>query len=117
MLADYHVIRRRRVKVEDLYNGSPSSIYWYHSGFHWRAGLAFVLACWPFVPGFLMVLINPLTVNNWTKLFNICFLCGVALGFITFIAICLISPPPFVDQGQDFLVSLHRINFSPSDFG
>lgn len=105
MLADYLIIRRRRVKIEDLYNGTPSSIYWYYRGFHWRAGVAFVLGCWPFVPGFIMTLIDSTTVNNWTKLFNICFLLGVVIGFVSFLGICFISKPPHTEEGLNYLVS------------
>lgn len=105
MLCDYLVIRKRKLKVEDLYNGTPSSIYWYHNGFHWRGILAFVLSAWPFCPGFIMSLIDAKTVNNWTKLFNISFLVAITLGFVTFGGICLISPPPHLGEGLDYLVS------------
>lgn len=105
MLADYLVVRRRKLKIEDLYLGGPASIYWYNGGFHWRAGLAFVMGAWPFCPGFIMSLIDSTTSNNWTKLFNISFLVGISIGFISFLAICSISPPPGKDEGLDYLVS------------
>lgn len=105
MLADYLIIRRRRVKIEDLYNGTPTSIYWYHNGYHWRAVLAFVIGAVPFCPGFVMSLIHPGQVNGWTKLFNISFLVAITLGFLSFLGICTISPPPYTDQGLNYLVS------------
>jgi NCS1 family nucleobase:cation symporter-1 len=103
MLADYIVVRRRKVKIEDLYNGTPSSIYWFHNGFHWRAILAFVLGAWPFCPGFIITLVHPSSTSNWVKLFNISFLVGLSIGFISFLVICVISPPPHKDEGLDYL--------------
>lgn len=107
MLCDYLVIRRRRVSIPDLYSGDPSSMYWYRNGFHWRAIVAFVLGAWPFCPGFIMTLIDggTSTDNGWIKLFNISFLVGLSLGFVLFLTICTISPPPHRLEGDDFLVS------------
>lgn len=105
MLCDYLVIRRRRISIPDLYTGDPSARYWYHNGFHWRAIMAFVLGAWPFCPGFIMTLVNggTSTDNGWIKLFNISFLLGLALGFVLFLAICTVSPPPHRLEGDDFL--------------
>lgn len=47
MLADYHLIRQRKLKVNDLYCGDSSSIYWYNAGFNWRAPVAFFMGVWP----------------------------------------------------------------------
>jgi len=103
MLADYLVVRRCRVKIEDLYNGTPSSIYWYWKGLHWRAVVAFVIGVWPFWPGFFMSLFNPSVSNGWVKLFNISFLVGLGLGFVAFLVICAISPPPHYKEGLPYL--------------
>lgn len=76
MLADYLIVRKRTLKVEDLYVGDSRSIYWYHYGLHWRAALAWVLGTWPTFPGFVMLLRNPLDTNQWANLFKIAFLVG-----------------------------------------
>ena len=76
MLADYLIVRKRTLKIESLYVGNSQSIYWYHFGCHWRAALAWVLGTWPTFPGFVMILRDPLSMNNWTKLFKISFLVG-----------------------------------------
>ena len=47
MLADYHIVRRQKLKLRDLYTGDPSSIYWYLHGFNWRGPLAFVIGMGP----------------------------------------------------------------------
>jgi NCS1 family nucleobase:cation symporter-1 len=47
MLADYHVIRKAKLKVNDLYTGNSSSIYWFNKGVNWRAIVAFLAGVWP----------------------------------------------------------------------
>jgi cytosine/uracil/thiamine/allantoin permease len=47
MLADYHIIRRHRLKLSDLYRGDSNSLYWFRSGVNWRAFAAFTAGMWP----------------------------------------------------------------------
>lgn len=42
-LADYFVLRRKKVRVSHLYSASQDSIYWYWKGFNWRAIVALVV--------------------------------------------------------------------------
>lgn len=39
--------------MDDLYLGNPNSIYWYWKGWNWRAVVAFVLAIFPAMPGYI----------------------------------------------------------------
>ena len=102
-LCDYIVIRRCRLKIEDLYRGDPTSIYWFNNGFHWRAITAFFLAAWPFWPGFVITLLGTNPDSNWVKLFNISFICGVSMGFLVYFVITLISPVPHAREGLNYL--------------
>ncbi|KAM0746960.1 hypothetical protein T439DRAFT_329233 [Meredithblackwellia eburnea MCA 4105] len=103
VFADYLVLRKRTLKIQDLYIGNSSSIYWYYHGFHWRAFLAWAISTWPSMPGFVMLVQDSTTSNGWTKFFNISFLVGIGLGFFTFLAICLISPLPHLGEGLNYL--------------
>ncbi|BEI86532.1 hypothetical protein CcaverHIS002_0608190 [Cutaneotrichosporon cavernicola] len=103
LLADYLVVRRHRVKIPDLYNGTPSSIYWFWHGIHWRAVVAFLVSVWVFWPGFIMTMKDPKADNGWVKLFNISFLVGLGLGFVIYLAICVVSPPPHYKEGDPYL--------------
>lgn len=53
MLADYWILRKRRLDLAGLY-GKEESVYWYTWGFNWRAVLAFALALVPNLPGFAL---------------------------------------------------------------
>ncbi|KZP26398.1 NCS1 family nucleobase:cation symporter-1 [Athelia psychrophila] len=103
MLADYLVVRKKTLVIEDLYVGDARSIYWYSHGVHWRAVLAWALGTWPTLPGFIMILQDPTSENNWTKIFKIAFFIGLSISFVSFIAICAISPPPRLGEGLDYL--------------
>lgn len=76
LLADYLVVRKRTLVVEDLYIGDSRSIYWYQHGIHWRAALAWAMGTWPTFPGFIISLQDPLSDSNWAKLFKIAFFVG-----------------------------------------
>lgn len=56
MLADYHIIRRHKLKLNDLYTGDPDGIYWYWHGFNWRALIAFISGIWPLFREFIFLL-------------------------------------------------------------
>ena len=47
LLADYLVIRKRKLRLNELYIGNSSSHYWYNAGFNWRAFVAFFGGVWP----------------------------------------------------------------------
>jgi NCS1 family nucleobase:cation symporter-1 len=49
MLADYHLVRRYKLKLGDLYTGDSSSIYWFSAGVNWRAFVAFFAGMWSLI--------------------------------------------------------------------
>lgn len=61
MLADYWILRKRRLDLTALY-GKEGSVYWYTRGFNWRAVFAFTLALVPNLPGFALKVNNKLDV-------------------------------------------------------
>ncbi|KAL2000405.1 hypothetical protein VTN02DRAFT_3170 [Thermoascus thermophilus] len=96
MLADYHLVRRQKLKLKDLYTGNSSSIYWYSHGLNWRGAVAFTAGMWPLLPG-LAASVNNMTSPSfagWIKLYNLTFIVGIAMSFTAMTIICYISPPP-----------------------
>ncbi|KAL1844846.1 hypothetical protein VTK73DRAFT_1684 [Phialemonium thermophilum] len=110
MLADYHLVRKRKLKLDELYVGNSTSIYWFRSGFNWRAFVAFGAGMWPLLPG-LVATVNSYTGPNWTgwvRLYNLTFLVGVAMSFCAFTALSYLFPiaglgeeTPFIDDTLD----------------
>ncbi|XP_065857734.1 purine-uracil permease NCS1 [Euphorbia lathyris] len=53
LLADYYLIRGRKLSVEDLYSLSPNGVYFYCGGFNLVAIFALLFGVFPVIPGFL----------------------------------------------------------------
>jgi NCS1 family nucleobase:cation symporter-1 len=51
MIADYYLLRRARLKIEDLYKRSGE--YTYQNGINWKAVIVLFLSILPNVPGFI----------------------------------------------------------------
>ena len=95
MIASFIVIHRFRLKVDDLYIGNPSSIYWFSYGFNWRAPVAWVLGTFPSLPGFIAN-VNPKVevAAGWSHIYLICFVTGVGISFVVFILLHYLFPAP-----------------------
>ncbi|KAL6245852.1 hypothetical protein RBB50_007005 [Rhinocladiella similis] len=107
MLADYHVIRRQKLKLNDLYTGDASSIYWFNKGVNWRAIVAFLSGVWPLLPGLVGTVdnITDSSYTGWIRLYNLTFIVGLAMSFAVFWVLNYFFPPyglgqeaPFVDE-------------------
>jgi len=95
MIASFIVIHRFRLKVDDLYIGNPSSIYWFSYGFNWRAPVAWVLGTFPSLPGFIAN-VNPKVevAAGWSHVYSISFCTGVGISFVVFILLHYLFPSP-----------------------
>lgn len=122
MLADYHVIRKAKLKVNDLYTGNSSSIYWFNKGVNWRAIVAFLAGVWPllrktnpevmrmrsnisFLAG-LVGTVNDITDPNfvgWIRLYNLTFIVGLMISFVVFWALNWGFPPPGLGEEAPFV--------------
>ncbi|OJD20027.1 hypothetical protein AJ78_00043 [Emergomyces pasteurianus Ep9510] len=105
MLADYHLVRRQKLKLDDLYTGDPEGIYWYWHGLNWRALVAFISGMWPLFPG-LIASVNNIThpsLENWVKIFNLTFVVGLGISFASMTVICHVWPPPGLGEEAPFV--------------
>ncbi|KAK7900078.1 hypothetical protein LTR67_003824 [Exophiala xenobiotica] len=105
MLADYHLVRRRKLKLNDLYTGNSSSIYWFNKGVNWRAPVAFMSGVWPLIPG-LVGTVNSSTspsFTGWIRLYNLTFIVGLAMSFGVFWVLNFFFPPPGLGEEAPFV--------------
>lgn len=58
IISDFHLVRKRRIRVSHLYSLDKSKDFWYSFGFNWRAYLCFFAAMVPGLPG-LAAVVNP----------------------------------------------------------
>lgn len=92
VLSDYWVIRKRMLKVPDLYKGKDG-IYWYHNGINWKCIIALFGGAALCLPGFFMTCIDATSDKAWTKMFQICWFIAAPLGFLIYYALNKIWPP------------------------
>lgn len=101
MISSYFIINKRKIKVDDLFVGSDSSIYWYTWGINWRAAVAWICGTVPSLPGFVAYVSPGINVPiGLTRLYYICFLSGLAISAAVYCVLHLLFPAGAV---QDFV--------------
>ncbi len=97
LIADYFVIRRQQLDVEDLYNARGR--YAYTGGVNWRAIVATAVAVAPSVRGFGRALARsggaqlPHTV--WDTLYDAAWFVGFGTAAVVYVTLMIVAPPKF----------------------
>ncbi|KAK5730195.1 hypothetical protein LTR15_000129 [Elasticomyces elasticus] len=90
---DYYILRKRTIKLTELYEESPKSLYWYVGGFNWRAVIAWPAGFWFLLPGLAQRATDPGAVwAGWTRLYNLAWFLGFSVAGLTYLLLALISP-------------------------
>ncbi|KAL1747881.1 permease for cytosine/purines, uracil, thiamine, allantoin-domain-containing protein [Schizophyllum fasciatum] len=100
MLADYHLLRGRQLKLSHLFLPSRSSDYWFWHGLNWRAPVAWVLGVFPSMPGFCAN-VTPKAVavsQSWMHAYYLSWLLGCAISGTVHLALSKLWPPPGVGE-------------------
>lgn len=102
------MIRKRKLRLGDLYVGDASSIDWFRHGYNWRVFVAFFAGVWPLLPG-LVGTVNDYTDASfvgWIRPCNLTFIVGLAISLVVFWLLNMLFPvsgigqdAPFVDEG------------------
>ncbi|KAJ4393233.1 hypothetical protein N0V93_002441 [Gnomoniopsis smithogilvyi] len=102
LVSDFWIVRKRLIKMRDLYIGNEESIYWYDRGFNWRAFLTFFLAIAPAFPGYILSCADiDGTPNNLMKLSRLGFITGFVVSVIVYPLLNMVSPPRGLGEGED----------------
>ncbi|KIW87755.1 uncharacterized protein Z519_11729 [Cladophialophora bantiana CBS 173.52] len=103
MISSYYIVHRQKIKVDDLYRGDKTSIYWYTCGINWRAPVAWACGVFPSMPGFISNVNNSIHVSlGWTHAYYISFLVGFSIAAVVFVALHHFLPAPAV---KDFVLN------------
>jgi NCS1 family nucleobase:cation symporter-1 len=95
MFADYFLLRKRTMKLTELYSSSPNSIYWYTKGWNWRAGVAWVSSVWYLLPGLAQRAIAPKEIwPGWTRLYQLAWFIGCLSSGLIYLALDYFYPMP-----------------------
>ena len=79
LIADFFLIRNKRIVIDDLYTLKPTGSYWYSGGYHMKAIYALVPSA--MVPAIFVVAPVFAPVANFT------WFVGMALGFVIYLAV------------------------------
>lgn len=94
-VCDYWLVRRRKLKLSDLYHSRPDGIYYFSKGFNPRSFIAWVLGFVTQLPGFATN-VTPDSVHvgrAWNELFYMAFPLGFIVAFSVHYVLNLIWPP------------------------
>ncbi|KAF4931496.1 Uracil permease [Colletotrichum viniferum] len=95
MFADYFLLRKRTIKLTDLYGNSSGSIYWYTKGWNWRAAIAWCLGAWLFIPGLAQRAVAPSEVwAGWTRLYQLSWFVGCLVSGLIYLLLDYLWPMP-----------------------
>ncbi|KAF6830349.1 ncs1 nucleoside transporter [Colletotrichum plurivorum] len=106
MLADYYLIRGRRLRLTHLYEASSAGVYWFRGGVNWRAPAAWVAGTWALLPGFVQRVQNPAVERaGWSQLYYLAWPLGCVLAVGTYRVLNQVFPiedPRAVDDADYF---------------
>ncbi|KAK3071663.1 hypothetical protein LTR53_008236 [Teratosphaeriaceae sp. CCFEE 6253] len=95
MVCDYWVLRRRCLKLSDLYTPRKAGIYHYWHGINWRSYAAWAIGWSYLIPGFAHAVTPSVVVPEaCTNLYYLAFPLGFTVSFMAHWAINAVFPPP-----------------------
>jgi NCS1 family nucleobase:cation symporter-1 len=101
-ICDYWVLRRKRLRLSDLYHLRSEGIYYYVFGVNWRSFVAWVAGWAPLLPGFMQTVQPAIPLRtSIAKLYDLAFVLGFAIAFIVHLGLNLIFPPPGLGEIDD----------------
>lgn len=77
LIADFYIVRKQHVKVDDLYSMNPKGAYWYRNGYNRKA-------IWALVPAALIPILC-VVVPAWRPAANYAWFIGMGLGFVFYV--------------------------------
>lgn len=95
MVCDYWVLRRRCLKLSDLYHPRKDGIYHYWHGVNWRSFASWAIGWSYLIPGFARA-VTPIVIvpEACTDLYYLAFPLGFTVSFLAHWGINSVFPPP-----------------------
>ncbi|EFQ99464.1 uridine permease [Nannizzia gypsea CBS 118893] len=99
MISAWFIVHKHKLKVEDLYTGNRTSIYWFSHGFNWRAFIAWICGTVPSLPGFIATVNMDVHVPiGFTRIYQLCFLVGFLISAFVYSGLHLLVPDKKLQQ-------------------
>lgn len=102
MICDYWVLRKRRVKLSDLYHPRKDGIYYFWHGINWRSFVAWITGWSYLLPGFANA-VNPNIVvpEACTNLYYLAYPLGFVVSFSVHYCLNKAFPPVGLREADD----------------
>lgn len=95
LFVDFYLLRKRSMKLLDIYDESPASLYWYSSGLNWRAAAAWPVGFWFLLPGLAQRAIETeVAWVGWTQLYDISWFLGAIVSGVCYFVFDRVWPMP-----------------------
>ncbi|KAF1811842.1 putative uracil permease [Eremomyces bilateralis CBS 781.70] len=101
MFSDYFLVRRRVLKLSDLYTIEPSSIYYYRNGLNWRAFVAWTSGVWITLPGFVRQVQGGEALPGWSNMYYMSWPLGTLISLLTYYILYKVAPIKGVGISDD----------------
>ncbi|KXT05212.1 hypothetical protein AC578_8374 [Pseudocercospora eumusae] len=102
MTCDYWILRKRKLKLSDLYNPHKEGVYYYWRGINWRSFTSWVVGWAYLLPGFAhAVTPNVKVPEACTNLYYLAFPLGFAVSFTVHYVINKFWPPVGLGEKDD----------------
>ncbi|KAK4096818.1 hypothetical protein N658DRAFT_479998 [Parathielavia hyrcaniae] len=108
MVADYYLVKKRKLNIHAMYQDGPEGIYWYTGGFNLRAFLAFGIAVAPLLPGFAKSIDPGLDVGGAWKIYAFAWLFGFVVALTTYVVMDLYIWPQTVSLVDEAVLPLQK---------
>lgn len=102
-VCEYWILRKRKVKLSDLYHPRPDGIYHYWHGLNWRSFVSWVVGWAYLIPGFAAT-VTPDAVQvpeACIHLYYLAFPLGFTVSFLVHLGINLFWPPIGLGEEDD----------------
>lgn len=93
MICDYWVVRRRKLKLSDLYYGDKDGVFYFWHGINWRSFAAWICGWSYLIPGLLHAVNSGISVPiACTRLYYLAFPLSFVVSFLIYYGLNLVSP-------------------------
>ncbi|KAH3688623.1 hypothetical protein WICPIJ_000397 [Wickerhamomyces pijperi] len=101
--SEYYLVRKQKLKLSELFNGSKDSIYWFWHGFNLRAIISWICGFIPGVTGIASLNSNATSVSKISvKLFHTPFVLGYLIAFFLNTILNYFFKPPGIGEIDEY---------------
>lgn len=107
LVATYYIVQKKYFKISDVYDPTPSGIYYYTYGVNWRAIAAFLFGIAMSITGFVGSVGGYKVSAVATRFYDMSYVLGFCVAFVLYIVLHIAFP---VQRQRDFVNKMQAMN-------